>query len=154
VGRVYRKADGRRHTDMITQYFWPYKTRMNIRQDQLYSVFCLHCTMQLWISSVFFFFAHVYFGCLTAPISGAPTQRQSLNVDYSLSFLNNRHVKVGIFPLYGIRRFGNTGLIEGNGTWARTMAKASRHLNWMPVSAPIFFRNLNGIIKDITLRYS
>jgi len=71
----------------------------------------------------------VYFGCLTAPISGAPTQRQSLNVDYSLSFLNNRHVKVGIFPLYGIRRFGNTGLIEGNGTWARTMAKASRHLN-------------------------
>ena len=58
-----------------------------------------------------------------------PTQRQSLNVDYSLSFLNNRRSKAALFLLYGIRRLGNTGLIEGNRSWARTMTTVSRHLN-------------------------
>jgi len=30
LGRVYRKAAGRWHTNVIAHYFWPYETRMNI----------------------------------------------------------------------------------------------------------------------------
>ena len=160
VGRLYRKGPGLWHTDVIAQYLWPYKTWINITsgpalQHILSALY--HATMNLKC----ILFLLMYTSAVWLHQFLVPTQRQSLNVDYSLSFLNNRRGKAGIFPLYGIRRLGNTGLIEGNGKWTLTMATASRHLNWMPVFPPIecqylhqFFRNLNEIIEDITLRYS
>jgi hypothetical protein len=57
-------------------------------------------------------FTLAYFVCFTAPSSGVPTYRLSLTAEYSLSLLSNRRGKAGIFLIYGIRRLGNTGLIE------------------------------------------